>query len=218
MPGCIGCIDSTHIPIKSPVNEEGAYVNQKGFHSLVLQCVCDHMRRFTDVFCGCTGRTHDATVLRSSPIYNEICQNRSYYFPENSYIIGDQAYPLEPWLMKKFPDRGSLSEEQRLFNKKLSSKRQLIEQSFGILKGRVRKLKMMDVSITKDIPEIVVAACTLHNICLEAEEDLDFFLEDVDSGLLNEENANVVEGRSAVETRNEIMSRLILMNQSILPE
>ena len=35
--GRIGCIDSTHIPIKSPRQQENAYVNWKGFHSVVLQ-------------------------------------------------------------------------------------------------------------------------------------------------------------------------------------
>ncbi|XP_052814020.1 putative nuclease HARBI1 [Mya arenaria] len=175
LPGCVGVIDSTHIPIKSPHEDEGSYINRKGFHSLILQGICDDKRKFTDVFCGCTGRCHDATVLRSAPIYEEISKNKEKYIPEISYIIGDQAYPLLNWLMKKFPETGTLSTEKCLFNKCLSAKRQLIEQTFGILKGRFRKLKFMDISKTIDIPEIVIAACTLHNICSDTEEDLAFF-------------------------------------------
>lgn len=159
MSGRIGCRDCTHIHMKAPQVQEGAYVNRNGFHSLILQCVCDHQRRFTDVFCGCTGSTHDASV------YNEVVHNREKFFPGEHYIIGDQAYPLNNWLIKKYQDNDRLSENERRFNKHLSVKRQLIEEAFGILKGRFRKLKMLDIDIIEDIPEIEITACTLHNIC-----------------------------------------------------
>jgi hypothetical protein len=53
---------------------------------------------------------------------------------------------------------------------------QVIEQTFGILKGRFRKLKMMDVEIISDINILVCAACTLHNICSEHEDEIEQFL------------------------------------------
>ncbi|CAC5419698.1 unnamed protein product [Mytilus coruscus] len=134
--GCIGCIDSTHIPIKGPREQENAYVNCKGYHSIVLQGICNHQRKFTDVFCGCAGSTHDATVLRSSPLYTEVCRNKQKYLPDETYLIGDKAYPLESWLIKKYQDTGKLFDKQARFNKRLSNKRQLIEQTFCILKGR----------------------------------------------------------------------------------
>jgi hypothetical protein len=67
--------------------------------SVVLQGICKHQRKFTDVLCGCACSTHDATVMRSSPIYAEICHNKPIYFPDEIYTIGDQAYPLESWLI-----------------------------------------------------------------------------------------------------------------------
>jgi hypothetical protein len=100
--GCIGCIDSTHIPIKAPRQQENAYVNRKGFHSVVLQGIWNHQRKFTDVLCGCACSTHDATVMRSSPIYAEICHNKPIYFPDEIYIIGDQAYPQESFFLLLF--------------------------------------------------------------------------------------------------------------------
>lgn len=51
-PGIIGCIDGCHIPIVTPSEHQDSYVNRKGFHSIILQGVCDDQRRFIDVECG----------------------------------------------------------------------------------------------------------------------------------------------------------------------
>ena len=42
-PGVLGCIDCTHIPIKAPSapEQEYAYVNKKGVHSLNAQAICN---------------------------------------------------------------------------------------------------------------------------------------------------------------------------------
>jgi hypothetical protein len=37
MPTTIGCIDGTHIRIQPPKDEEHAYVNRKGEHSINVQ-------------------------------------------------------------------------------------------------------------------------------------------------------------------------------------
>lgn len=95
------------------------------------------------------------------------------------------------------------------FNKCLSAKRQLIEQAFGILKGRFRKLKHMDISKTDDTPEIVVAACTLHNICSESKEDLNIFLE-MNWGDVSGHKAlhQMYESKSGSEVRDRIVNLL----------
>jgi len=41
-PGVIGCIDGTHVRIQAPTQDESAYVNRKGYHSINVQAVCDH--------------------------------------------------------------------------------------------------------------------------------------------------------------------------------
>ncbi|CAG2228515.1 PRMT6 [Mytilus edulis] len=41
-PGVIGCIDGTHVKIQAPSEDEPAYVNRKGWHSINVQGVCDH--------------------------------------------------------------------------------------------------------------------------------------------------------------------------------
>lgn len=41
-PSVIGAVDGTHVRIQAPVENEFAYVNRKNFHSINVQCICDH--------------------------------------------------------------------------------------------------------------------------------------------------------------------------------
>ena len=50
-------------------------------------------------------------------------------------IIGYGAYPLSAYLLKTYPFKNALREE-KIFNKKLSGARVVVERVFGILKAR----------------------------------------------------------------------------------
>ena len=41
-PNVLGCIDCTHVRIQAPSEDEPAFVNRKGFHSINVQAVCDY--------------------------------------------------------------------------------------------------------------------------------------------------------------------------------
>ena len=97
IPGVIGAIDGSHFPINSENQDE--YINRKRFHSIVPQVVCDSHLITTDAFCGHPGRTYDDRILRNSPLFDEISNNRDYYFPGNRHLLGDSAYPLLQWLL-----------------------------------------------------------------------------------------------------------------------
>ncbi len=45
MPQCAGAIDGTHIHVTPPEEQQANYLNRKGFHSIVLQAVCDYRLR-----------------------------------------------------------------------------------------------------------------------------------------------------------------------------
>lgn len=53
--GCIGCLDGTHIQLLAPTEYESDFYNRKGFHSIILQAVCDMELMFTHIDAGlCT--------------------------------------------------------------------------------------------------------------------------------------------------------------------
>jgi hypothetical protein len=45
-PGCLGALGASHIPILSPSQVADDYLNEKGYHSIVLLGVVDHQYTF----------------------------------------------------------------------------------------------------------------------------------------------------------------------------
>ena len=59
----------------------------------------------------------------------------------------------------------NLSQEQKKFNRFLSSAKVAVERAFGILKARWRcLLNCLDDNI-ENLPDVIISCCVLHNIC-----------------------------------------------------
>jgi len=173
IPKILGAIDCTHIRIEKPAINASDYCNRKKYFSINLQAVVDAQMRFTNVYCGEPGSLHDARVLRRSPLYNAANENEETLFPQNTFIIGDSAYPSISWLVPPFRDNGHLTAQQTEFNYMLSSTRMAVEKAFGLLKGRFRRIKFFtEYKHISFITDIVMAACILHNHCIN-ENDID---------------------------------------------
>lgn len=162
--GIMGAIDGCHIRIRRPTKHEEDYVNRKGFHSILLQGVCDYRKLFIDVHIGESGSLHDARVLRKSPLYRVAQEDRNIF--HDFFLLGDSAYPNLKWLAPPFKNHGQLTDNQILFNVKHSSARSVIEHAFGLLKGRFRRLFYLHNLNIDIINECVMAACILHNISI----------------------------------------------------
>ncbi|XP_041379658.1 putative nuclease HARBI1 [Gigantopelta aegis] len=108
-PNCAGAIDATHIPIIAPKEDHADYVNRKGWYSIILQAVCDHRYRFTDICIGWPGRVHDARVfansqlmaqavngnlLPSSPEWTQAVGPTDDNIDMPVILIGDAEYPM----------------------------------------------------------------------------------------------------------------------------
>ena len=81
------------------------------------------------------------------------------------FLIGDSAYPLSTWLMKPFPHGSALTQGQKNFNYNLSRARIVVENAYGRLKARWRRLCKSNDMIVENVPSVITACCILHNVC-----------------------------------------------------
>ena len=93
-------------------------------------------------------------------------------------------------MLSPFRDNGHLTGPQIAYNNKHARTRQPIERAFGLLNGRWRRLKYVEMDDVEDIPSVVSAACVLHNFCLIIDDGTieDFF--DDDDGDDNDDDDN----------------------------
>lgn len=164
--GVIGAVDGSHIPIKAPAENSASYINRKNFHSILLQGICDHEYKFIDCYAGEAGSIHDACMFRRS----YVGQNLNNLEFNGGHLLADSAYPLGNRILVPYRDNGRLTDIQTNFNRKHSKCRAVIEQAFALLKGRFRRLKLLETVKLELISLFVVAACILHNVCQNQEE------------------------------------------------
>ena len=222
-PGVIGMLDGCHIPIKQPKVHGASYFNRKSFYSIVLQGknsyqtllfhiysyfkfsgVCRKDLSFTDVFVGFPGRVHDSRILSNSPLFDNgpaLCGN--------NHVFGDSAYPNINWIMTPFCRTQQMTLQMTRYNGVHSSIRIKIEQAFGMLKGRFRRLKYIDQDSVESMCFTICTACVLHNICIW-QNDFDDIINDNNvpaaylHGNLFNRNLQLIGNQK----RNQIMNQL----------
>ncbi|XP_017466745.1 PREDICTED: putative nuclease HARBI1 [Rhagoletis zephyria] len=128
--------------------------------------ICDHKMRIRAVNGTFGGASHDSHIWNLS---NERDYMNTKYenVDNNTQILGDSEYPLEPWLLTLYRSATENSDEH-IFNQKLSKGRSIIERVFGVLKGRFRCLlaaRELHYAPIK-VVQILNACCALHNICI----------------------------------------------------
>lgn len=165
-------------------------------YSLLIQGVCDCNKKFISFFCGEPGSIHDSRLLKKLSLYRK---GMNGFFGQN-FLLGDSAYPCLNWLICPFKDNGSLTLNKKIFNYRHSATRIVIENAFGLLKGRFRRLKYFENNDLKFIVKCIVAAAVLHNICLDNQDELD-----VDDNN-DEDNTNMIDA-AEVSGINENYSR-----------
>ncbi|XP_013786605.1 protein ALP1-like [Limulus polyphemus] len=199
LPNIIGALDGIHIPIRAPKANKESYFNKKRFHSIVLQGVCDSRLLFTHIYTGCPGSTQDADVFTSSVLYLE----QQEYFPEDSFIVADSAYPLLPWVITPYRDYGILTQEQKVFNKELNKARIAIDHAFGQLKSRFRRLTKLEGLDMQLLVGTIVSGCVLHNLCVMADDEM---YDETDVVEVNEINECIyADDESGIEVRDYLL-------------
>ncbi|XP_062568966.1 putative nuclease HARBI1 [Saccostrea cucullata] len=128
-PNVIGCVDGSFIPIKAPPSREDVYVCRKGFHALNVQGICDSQKKFTNLLDKFPGSAHDAFIWSQCGVQTFLTRNTQVGF-----LLGDQAYPLRPYLLTPLRDPRNPAEEA--YNRQHQKTRKVIEDTFGRWKCR----------------------------------------------------------------------------------
>uniref|UniRef100_A0A182QGR7 DDE Tnp4 domain-containing protein n=1 Tax=Anopheles farauti TaxID=69004 RepID=A0A182QGR7_9DIPT len=170
IPQIVGIVGCLHIPISQPCNVPLQYINSKGWNSVILQAVVDSSGRFLDISCNHPGRTQIADVVVNSTIYETMdqlgssLQRKINDLPVSPFLLGDNAYPLLPWLITPYPAKPKLSHAEHSFNVYVAKARGSLSYTFERLLGRWKVLNRgihIDVNF---IPDVVITCCILHNI------------------------------------------------------
>ena len=77
------------------------------------------------------------------------------------HLLGDEIFPLEPWLMRPYP--GNQPEPEQIYNYRHSRSRLPIENSFGILVARWRIFETPIQAKPGNVKPYVLACICLHN-------------------------------------------------------
>ncbi|XP_059222658.1 uncharacterized protein LOC131996767 [Stomoxys calcitrans] len=191
---CVGAIDGKHVNIVKPSKSGSYFYNYKKNFSIVMMALVGANYEFLMVEVGINGRCSDAGVFAQSKL-KQMYDDYGLNLPAPEMlpltedvvpyvIVGDDAFPLLENLMKPY-SRHNLTEEEIIFNYRLSRARRIVENAFGILANRFRILHTTINLCPEKASIITLACCYLHNyLCFknsniylkrsENEENLNF--------------------------------------------
>lgn len=112
----VGAIDGKHIALHCPAKSGSLYYNYKGFYSIILMALVDADYKFLYIDIGANGRCSDGGVFEDCTLRTAL-EDGTVGFPPpeplpndeeplSFAIVGDDAFPMRPWLMKPYPQRG----------------------------------------------------------------------------------------------------------------
>ncbi|CAN7980919.1 unnamed protein product [Ixodes pacificus] len=159
-PGVTGCIDCTHVRIKSPGGDDAeVFRNRKGYFSLNVQAITGPQLQFFDVVASWPGSVHDSRIFDN-------CRARVLYeravMP--GVLSGDMGYACTPFLMTPLADPGTTDGPGDKYNKAHIKTRNSIERAFGVWKRRFPCLDMRLQHKPTRSAAIITACAALHNL------------------------------------------------------
>ncbi|XP_031345851.1 protein ANTAGONIST OF LIKE HETEROCHROMATIN PROTEIN 1-like isoform X1 [Photinus pyralis] len=209
LPNCVGAIDGKHVTIQAPYKSGSTFFNYKKNFSIVLLGVCNADYMFTYVDIGAYGSQSDGGVLNQSQFGQKLSTNSlnlpsPKLLPVSSnglqiphFFVGDEAFPLRSNLMRPYSKgrNGTMPEDEKIFNYRLSRARRIIENVFGILVARFRIFHRTINAFPETVDNIVKACVCLHNYIRMENNECYFQNEDID----REVDGKLISGRWRTE-------------------
>nr|CAI5836247.1 unnamed protein product [Callosobruchus analis] len=152
-------------PRDHPIYPAGPYYNRKGYYSINVQLIVNAEGKILNVNARYPGSVHDSAVWQMSTINTFLGRN---HLQENLYyhLIGDEGYPLTPWLLTQYAGNVTNNTPQGRYNSHLRRARNSVEKVNGILKGRFRcilKHRTLNYDPIKS-GKIINTCVVLHNV------------------------------------------------------
>ncbi|XP_050024566.2 putative nuclease HARBI1 [Dermacentor andersoni] len=165
-PGVTGCIDCTHVRIKSPGGDDAeVYRNRKGVFSVNVQVVGGPQLQFFNVVASWPGSVHDSRIFDNSRVRVLYEEHRV-----PGILLGNMGYACFPFLMTPLADPGSANTPEGRYNKAHTKTRNSVERAFGVWKRRFPCLDMKLQHKPCSATSIITACAALHNLALSRRE------------------------------------------------
>ncbi|KAM7302232.1 putative nuclease HARBI1 [Ixodes scapularis] len=165
-PGVTGCIDCTHVRIKSPGGDDAeVFRHRKGVFSINVQAVTGPQLQFYDVVVSWPGSVHDSRIFDNSRV-------RVLYEERRvpGVLLGDMGYACFFFLMTPLADPGPANTPRGRYQKAHIKTRNSVERAFGIWKRRFPCLDMRLQHKPRRAVQIITACAALHNLaCLRKD-------------------------------------------------
>ncbi|KAG0438434.1 hypothetical protein HPB47_017016 [Ixodes persulcatus] len=157
-PGVTGCIDCTHVRIKSPGGDDAeVFRNRKGVFSINVQAVTGPQLQFYDVVVSWPGSVHDSRIFDNSRV-------RVLYEERRVPGVLLGGHGLRLLLLPDDPPGRSRYQKAHI------KTRNSVERAFGIWKRRFPCLDMKLQHKPSRAVQIITACAALHNLaCLRKD-------------------------------------------------
>ena len=197
------------------------FFNYKGSFLINLMALVDHDYRFTYIDIGQYGSNSDGAIFKDLEFGRAFMNDQLNVpdpvhfpnFPASGPVpycfVADEAFPLRCDLMRPFP-RGTacLSQDELVFNYRLSRARRIVENAFGILVQHWRIFSRKLSLLPENADSVIKAFVVLHNfrkdlnnLTQQLNPDNVPFLRD-DSAILDLDRRGHKSSTAAKATRN----------------
>ncbi|XP_051157964.1 putative nuclease HARBI1 [Leptopilina boulardi] len=179
LPNCLGALDGKEIRIRAPPHSGSMFYCYKKFFSFKVLSICDAFYRFTWISVGDYGSISDLSAFRNTELYKALEQGeidlpRDNFLPRSNirmpyFFIGDAIFELKKYLMTPYNRNNLVSEEQRIFNERLSRGRNTIEDTYGVWTSKFQILNTRLNFSVANSKNIIQACVCLHNFIINEE-------------------------------------------------
>lgn len=158
-PGFAGSLDRKHVIIRAPSHSGSDFYNYKNSFSIVPLAVAEANYNFLYLDVGAKGRGSDGGIFQNSSLHAAL-ETNCLNMPRDFSIVGDDAFPLKTYLMKPY-SRRYMTQEERIYNYRLSRALREIENTFGILVSKFRIFEKPISLKIESVDDVVLACCSL---------------------------------------------------------